>query len=239
MEVMSTTAVAPARATSGSAHPIGATLTPDGAAFSVYAKKATTVDLVLFDDVDTDVPSAVIPLEGPPNRTGPYWHAFVPGLRAGQAYGFRAHGPWAPERGLRFDAGRLLIDPYGTGVAVPAGYRRPPEGGDGRPPDGSRSLKSVLVDLASYDWQGDRPIARPLADTVIYEAHVRGFTAHPSSGVAAERRGTYAGFADRIPYLVDLGVTAVELLPVYAFDALDAPGGRPNYWGYQPVSFFA
>jgi glycogen operon protein len=239
MEVMSSSAVAPARATPGSASPIGATLSPDGAAFSVYAKRATAVELVLFDDIDEDVPSAVIPLEGRSHRTGPYWHAFVPGLRAGQAYGFRADGPWAPERGLRFDGERLLIDPYGTGLAVPAGYRRPPEGGDGRPPADGRALKSVLVDLAEYDWQGDRPIGRPLADTVIYEAHVRGFTAHPSSGVAPERRGTYAGFADKIPYLLDLGVTAVELLPVYAFDAQDAPGGRPNYWGYQPVSFFA
>ena len=196
MEVMSTTAVAPARAAPGSPSPIGGTLTPEGAAFSVYAKRATAVELVLFDDVDTDVPSAVIPLAGPAHRTGPYWHAFVPGLRAGQAYGFRAHGPWAPDRGLRFDGERLLIDPYGTGLAVPAGYRRPPEGGDGRvePNDAGagQALKSVLVDLATYDWQGDRPIGRPLADTVIYEAHVRGFTAHPSSGVAPERSSASA-----------------------------------------------
>jgi glycogen operon protein len=168
MAVMASSAVAPALATPGSASPIGATLSPDGAAFSVYAKRATAVELVLFDDIDEDVPSAVIPLEGRSHRTGPYWHAFVPGLRAGQAYGFRADGPWAPERGLRFDGERLLIDPYGTGLAVPAGYRRPPEGGDGRPPADGRALKSVLVDLAEYDWQGDRPIGRPLADTVIY-----------------------------------------------------------------------
>ncbi len=100
-------------------------------------------------------------------------------------------------------------------------------------------MKSVVVDVASYDWEGDRPLGRPFGETVIYEAHVKGFTAHPSSGVDATRRGTYAGFIERIPYLVDLGITAVELLPVFAFDAQDAPGGRPNYWGYQPVSFFA
>src|SRR5690349_20743981 len=148
MEVMSSTAVAPARATPGSASPIGATLSPEGAAFSVYAKRATAVDLVLLDDVDRDTPSAVIPLSGPSHRTGPYWHAFVPGLRAGQAYGFRAYGPWAPERGWRFDGQRTLIDPYGTGLAVPAGYRRPPEGGDGRvaadPSGAGHALKSVL-----------------------------------------------------------------------------------------------
>jgi glycogen operon protein len=100
-------------------------------------------------------------------------------------------------------------------------------------------MKSVVVDLTDYDWEGDSPIGRPLTETVVYEAHLRGFTAHPSSGVDPRRRGTYAGFIERIPYLADLGVTAVELLPVFQFDALDAPGGRPNYWGYQPVSFFA
>ena len=100
-------------------------------------------------------------------------------------------------------------------------------------------MKSVVVDVSAYDWEGDRPLERPFAETVIYEAHVKGFTAHPSSGLDDARRGTYAGFIEKIPYLVDLGITAVELLPVFAFDAEDAPGDRPNYWGYQPVSFFA
>ncbi len=208
---------------------------------SVYAKRASAVELLLFDRVDDDVPARVVDLDTDAHRTGPYWHAFVPGVRAGQVYGFRAHGPWAPERGLRFDGDRILLDPYGRGVAVPAGYRRsagsPGEHGPGD--EDARAMKSVVVDLAAYDWAGDRPLDRPFAETVIYEAHVRGFTAHPSSGVDPERRGTYAGFIEKIPYLVDLGVTAVELLPVSQFDAQDAPGGRPNYWGYQPVSFFA
>ncbi|HEY4190799.1 MAG TPA: glycogen debranching protein GlgX [Candidatus Limnocylindrales bacterium] len=214
----------------GASDPIGATLTPDGVNVSVYAKRATGVELLLFDDIETDVPSRVVDLGAAGQRTGPYRHAFLPGVRAGQAYGFRVDGPWAPGDGLRFDADAVLLDPYGRGVAVPDGYRR---GGSGA------SMKSVIVDVASYDWEGDRPIGRPFAETVIYEAHVKGFTAHPSSGVDASRRGTYAGFVERIPYLVDLGITAVELLPVFAFDAQDAPGERPNYWGYQPVSFFA
>ena len=154
----------------------------------------------------------------------------MPGIVAGQAYGFRVRGPSAPERGLRFDGDKILIDPYGRGLAVPAGYHR--EGG-------GPSMKSVVVDVSAYDWEGDRPLERPFAETVIYEAHVKGFTAHPSSGLDDARRGTYAGFIEKIPYLVDLGITAVELLPVFAFDAEDAPGDRPNYWGYQPVSFFA
>jgi glycogen operon protein len=234
-----TEAVAPAQP--GASHPIGATLTPDGVNVSVYAKRATAVELLLFNRVDDDVPARVVDLDADVHRTGPYWHAFVPGVGAGHVYGFRAHGPWAPERGLRFDGDRILLDPYGRGVAVPEGYRRSAgsEGEHGPGDEDARAMKSVVVDLAAYDWAGDRPLDRPFAETVIYEAHVRGFTAHPSSGVDPARRGTYAGFIDKIPYLVDLGITAVELLPVYQFDAQDAPGDRPNYWGYQPVSFFA
>jgi glycogen operon protein len=100
-------------------------------------------------------------------------------------------------------------------------------------------MKSVVADPTRYDWEGDRPLRRPFNQTVIYEMHVRGFTRHPSSGVVAEKRGTYAGVIEKIPYLKDLGVTAVELLPVFQFDSQDAPGERENYWGYQPVSFFA
>ncbi len=223
-----TSAFAPG--STGASHPIGATLTPDGLNVSVYAKRATGVELLLFDSVDDDVPARVVDLGGRGHRTGPYRHAFVPGIVAGQAYGFRVRGPSAPERGLRFDGDKILIDPYGRGLAVPAGYHR--EGG-------GPSMKSVVVDVSAYDWEGDRPLERPFAETVIYEAHVKGFTAHPSSGLDDARRGTYAGFIEKIPYLVDLGITAVELLPVFAFDAEDAPGDRPNYWGYQPVSFFA
>ena len=160
----------------------------------------------------------------------------VPGAGAGQHYGYRADGPWAPKDGLRFDARRVLLDPYGRGVATPAGYRRV---GADEPSAGVPPMKSVVVDLAGYDWGDDRPIGRPFQRTVIYEAHVAGFTADPSSGVAPARRGTYAGFIDKIPYLVDLGITAVELLPVFQFDRLAAPAGLVNHWGYQPVAFFA
>ena len=158
------------------------------------------------------------------------------GIGHGQLYGYRVHGPWAPHDGLRFDATKVLLDPYGRAVATPAGYRRV-EAGD--PTDGAIPMKSVVVDGSGYDWEGDQRIERPFRQTVIYEAHVAGFTADPSSGVAPGRRGTYAGFIDKIPYLVDLGITAVELLPVFAFDRLAAPTGLVNYWGYQPVAFFA
>src|SRR5262249_39584798 len=103
----------------------------------------------------------------------------------------------------------------------------------------STAMKSVVVDSADYDWEGDTPLGRPSTRTIIYEMHVGGFTRHPSSGVSAKTRGTYAGLIEKIPYLQDLGITAVELLPVFQFDSQDAPRGLSNYWGYSPVSFFA
>ena len=100
-------------------------------------------------------------------------------------------------------------------------------------------MKSVVVDVHTYDWEGDTPLQRPSSRTIVYEMHVRGFTRHPSSGVAEQTRGTFAGLIEKIPYLQQLGITAVELLPVFQFDAQDAPPGKVNYWGYAPVSFFA
>ncbi len=171
------------------------------------------------------------------HRTYHYWHVFVPGVGAGQIYGFRAHGPDDPARGLRFDAGKLLLDPYARCVAVPAGYDRAAAKAPGD--NAAVAMRSVVADPRGYDWEGDEPLRRPFSQTVIYEMHLAGFTRHPSSGVAPERRGTYAGLVDKIPYLQELGVTAVELLPIFQFDPHDAPLGRLNYWGYAPVSFFA
>ena len=182
-------------------------------------------------------PAKVIALDANRHRTYHYWHVFVPGLEPGQMYAYRAHGPFAPERGLRFDAEKVLLDPYGLAVAVPEAYDRDAAS---RPGDNAAvAMKSVVADPGRYDWEGDLPLKRPFAETVIYELHVRGFTRHPSSGVASAKRGTYAGLIEKIPYLKDLGITAVELLPVFQFDPQDAPQGRVNYWGYQPVSFFA
>jgi glycogen operon protein len=203
----------------------------------VYSQRATGVDLLLFDDASADVPAEVVELSRSINRTGGYWHGFVAGVGAGQIYAYRARGPWRPEEGIRFDERHVLLDPYGRGVAVPDTYRRdvlPTRVGYA-----GRAMKSMVVEMSGYDWEGDRPLNRPLHDTVVYEAHVRGFTANPNSGVAEGRRGTYAGFIERIPYLVNLGVSAIELLPVFQFDPLAAPLGRTNYWGYQPVSYFA
>ena len=225
----------------GQSYPLGASLGPGGVNFSVYSRNATGLDLLLFDAVDDLAPSRVVSLDPRGDRTADYWHVFVPGLRPGQLYAFRATGPWAPEAGQRFDASAVLLDPHGRAVAVPAAYRRRASGppGSGATDDPLPAMKSAVADLAAYDWEGDRPIGRPFRETVIYEAHLRGFTADASSGVESERRGTYAGFIEKIPYLQALGVTAVELLPVFQFDRLAAPAGRTNHWGYQPISFFA
>lgn len=212
-------------------------MSPAGVNFSIYSKNSTLVELLLFDHVDDRKPAAAIPLDPWRNRTYHYWHAFVPGLLAGQLYGYRAHGPFEPQRGLRFDPQKVLLDPYGRAVAVPRQYDRVMAS---QPGDNCGSaMKSVVVDAATYDWEGDAPLTRPSARTIVYELHVRGFTRHSSSGVVEQARGTYAGLIEKIPYLGELGITAVELLPVFQFDAQDCPPGRINYWGYAPVSFFA
>src|SRR5262245_33212914 len=221
----------------GRAAPLGATLCGDGVNFSVFSKNATRIELLLFDDAAATSASRVIALEAPTHRTYHYWHTSVPGVAPGQVYAYRAHGPFLPRRGFRFDSEKILLDPYGLAVAVPDRFDRHAAA---RPGDNtSVAMKSVVADPGQYDWEGDGPLKRPFAEAVIYELHVRGFTRHPNSGVACEKRGTYAGLIEKIPYLKDLGVTVVELLPVFQFDPQSAPAGVVNYWGYQPVSFFA
>src|SRR5690242_1655724 len=222
---------------SGRSFPLGATVVEGGVNFCVFSRKARAVDLVLFDDACDAEPARVIRLDVPTHRSYHYWHAFVPGVRAGQVYAYRAVGPVDPARGLRFDPAKVLLDPYGRAVVVPDGYDRLAASRSG---DNTKAaMRSVVVDPDVYDWEGDAPLRRPFATTVIYEMHVAGFTRHPSSGVAAELRGTYAGMIQKIPYLRDLGITAVELLPIFQFDRQDCPVGLVNYWGYSPVSFFA
>src|SRR6266849_6597579 len=232
-------AVCPAAAVSntGRSFPLGADVLGDGVNFSVYSRQASRVDLLLFDDAAATHPARVIELDARTHRTYHYLHVSVPGIRPGQIYAYRAHGRFDPERGLRFDSTKALLDPYGRAVVVPDGYSRHTSSQYGE--TNTIAMKSVVVDPDVYDWEGDVPLRRPFITTVIYEMHVAGFTRHPSSGVAAERRGTYAGMIEKIPSLQDLGITAVELLPVFQFDKQDCPPGLVNYWGYSPVSFFA
>jgi glycogen operon protein len=223
--------------TKGWSSPLGVSLSSEGANFSVYSKHATGIELLLFDRADDARPSRAISIDPMSNRTYHYWHVYVPGVKVGQIYGYRASGAFDPSIGMRFDDHKLLLDPYGLAVVVPKNYSR--DAARQKGDNAEIAMKSVVADPSVYDWEGDRPLRRPSSRTIIYEMHVRGFTRHASSGIAENKRGTFAGLVEKIPYLRELGVTAVELMPVFQFDAYDAPPGLVNYWGYAPVSFFA
>lgn len=213
----------------GFSAPLGPSCHPGAVNFSLHARDCDRVELCLFDAVDDPQPAAVVVFTGEDHCSGSYWHGLLQGVAPGQLYGYR----------LPADPDCLLLDPYAPALAVPRGYSRP-RGQRQDPHDGwAAAMKSVVADLSQYDWEGDRPLARPARETVIYELHVRGFTVDPSSGVVPERAGTYAGLIDAIPHLQHLGVTAVELLPVFAFDPQAAPAGLVNHWGYQPISVLA
>jgi len=224
-------------ARAGDSAPLGATPTASGVNFSLFSRHASGVELLLFEREDDTRPSRVIHLDPVANRTYHYWHVFVPDLLPGQLYAYRVHGPFEPWGGLRFDPLKVLLDPYGRGVTVPERYSR--ELARSREDNVATAMKSVVIDPHAYDWEGDTPLRQPSGRTIVYEMHVRGFTRHSSSGLPEGKRGTYAGLIEKIPYLQELGITAVELLPVFQFDVQDCPPGLVNYWGYAPVSFFS
>ncbi len=206
--------------------PLGPVLAPAGTQFALFSRHATQVSLVLFDGERDTTPRVEIPLDPARNRTGDVWHVFVEGIGAGQLYLYRVDGPWDPERGHRFNANILLLDPYAKATA--GEFPNP---------------KGVVVD-DDFDWEGDRPLNYPLRFSVIYETHVRGLTIDPSAKV--RHPGTYRGVIEKIPYLKSLGITALELLPVQEFDERELKTVNPlsgerltNYWGYSTVSFFA
>ena len=219
--------------------PYGATAGREGVNFSVFSRHATGVTLVLFVAGDPE-PVLELPLDPRYNKTGDVWHVLVCGLDPGAEYGFRAESEAKPgSTTLRFDPRRILIDPHSKSVA---GLERWGEAA-GTPKGRLERLRSRVID-DEFDWGHEHPLAVPLADSVIYELHVRGFTRHPSARVV--HPGTFLGLTEKIPYLKELGVTAVELMPVTEFEECDNPrldllSSRPlvNFWGYQPVSFFA
>jgi len=223
--------------TIGRSCPLGATVIDGGVNFSLFSRTAAAVELLFFDRGDDATPCRVVRIDPATNRTYHYWHVFLPDASPGQIYGYRVEGPSISASGLRFDRAKVLLDPYARGVVIPRNYD--PETVRQEGDNAATAMKGVVVDPAAYDWEGDLPLGRPSSRTIIYELHVRGFTRHPSSGVGEKSRGTFAGLIEKIPYLRELGITAVELLPVFAFDARACPPGLVNYWGYQPVSFFA
>lgn len=225
----------------GYPRPLGATVTPDGVNFALYSRNATRVQLLLFEYAYSEKPYWTYTLDPEHHRTYDYWHVYIQGVRSGQFYGYRVDGPWDPRAGHRFNFNKALVDPYALGYVLDY-YSRLEACHKGD--NAATAPKGVIIDLRDYDWEGDQPLNRPFNETIIYEMHVRGFTRDRTSGV--KYPGTYHGVIEKIPYLVDLGITAVELLPVHEFDQTDVINFQPltgtplvNYWGYSTVGFFA
>lgn len=221
----------------GESFPLGATVYPSGVNFCVFSQNASAIELLLFDSARAAKPTYVIKLDPSRNKTHHYWHVFIPELNAGQIYAYRAYGKFAPETGNRFDKTKVLLDPYAKAIVGEEVYDRTAASTRGN--NCAQALKGVVIDPHTYDWEGDRHPRTPYSSSVIYEMHVGGFTRNPNSGVAPSKRGTYAGLIEKIPYLKELGITAVELLPVHHFDPQDVRPGLKNYWGYSTIGFFA
>ena len=226
----------------GSPTPLGATMLPDGINFAIFSRHAARVSLVLFKS-GSGPKVAEIEFDPGINRTGEIWHIQVQGLDPALRYGFRIEGPHDPYAGHRYSADQLVLDPYARALTGGSDWGEVYIRSGPSTPE-SRFLRRCCIVHDQFDWKGDRPLKTPLKDTIIYELHPRGFTCHPSSGVF--HPGTYQGIVDKIPYLVDLGITAVELLPVTEFNEsentnVDPESGQrlKNFWGYSPLGFFA
>ena len=232
----------------GYPYPLGATWMGNGVNFGLFSEAATSVDLCLFDSIDARQENVRIPVT---EHTDQVWHVFLPDVRPGQLYGFRVSGPYDPERGLRFNSSKLLLDPYAKAIAGEVNWSDEMFGYvvGGEDEDLTQDFrddawgvpKSVVIDN-TFDWHGDKKLGVPLHNSVIYEVHVKSFT-KLCPDVPEELRGTYAGLgsAAAIDYLKKLGVTAVELLPVQAHidDKVLIDRGLTNYWGYNTIGFFA
>jgi glycogen operon protein len=228
------------RTSRGVCRPFGALPRDGGVNFAVFSRHAQAVSLVLFRE-GRDEPIAEIALDPVHNKTGDVWHVFVHGLPTDTLYGYRISGSGAAKAGHRASSSLIVLDPYARAISGNARWGQPdvPHGAT----NGRLTRRGRIV-AEEFDWEGDRPPATPLAQTIIYETHVRGFTRHPSSAVA--HPSTYLGLVEKIPYLKSLGVTAVQLMPVMEFDELEHARRNPltgelllNYWGYSPLSFFA
>ncbi|HVV45359.1 MAG TPA: alpha-amylase family glycosyl hydrolase, partial [Bryobacteraceae bacterium] len=231
----------------GKPYPQGATWDGIGCNFSIYSESATGVELCLFDETGENI-RLTVPIR---EYSGHVWHCYIPGIKLGQLYGYRIYGPYEPEKGHRHNPSKLLIDPYAKSLTKQIDWSGPLFGyTPGNPEedlvpnreDNAHWMPKCVVTTNTFDWENDRPPLRPLHNTVIYEVHVKGMTARAPS-VPEEIRGTYAGLAypTTIEYLKNLGVTAVELMPVHAFvdDKHLVEKGLRNYWGYNSINFFA
>jgi glycogen operon protein len=238
----------------GKALPLGSTLTESGVNFALFSRHATAVTLIIFESAEKGSPRRDILLDKDKNKTGDIWHCHIRDLRAGTIYLYRVDGPYLPEKGLRFNANKTLLDPYAKALTdlsiwdfkTCLGYDPDDASGDlsySNIDDAGAQPRCIVVDNA-FDWQGDTPLNYPLRFSVLYETHVRGLTAHPQSGV--EHPGTYRGVTEKIPFFKDLGVTSLEFLPIQEFNEKELFNVNPrtgkrlvNYWGYSTAAFFA
>ncbi|NQT60771.1 MAG: glycogen debranching protein GlgX [Bacteroidetes bacterium] len=234
--------------------PFGATLLNNGVNFAVFSRNATSVTLLLFEKAENNIPFAELVLDPIQNKTGDVWHIRVEGIEEGTSYLYRVDGPYEPEKGHRFNRYKVLLDPFAK--ALTASYiwdLSKSRGYDWNSPnkdlsfseyDDIKNMPKSIVISDDFDWQGDRPLNFPLRHSIIYEIHVCGLTRHNSSGV--KHPGTFKGVIEMIPYFKELGITSLELLPIFEFDLYSSKRINPltgelleNYWGYDPISFFA
>jgi len=239
---------------SGVPLPLGAHPRGNGVNFAIFSRHATGVRLDLFAHPEDAMPGRSIILDAARNKTGDIWHVWVEGIGPGQLYGFRIAGPYAPHDGHRFNPNKLVVDPYATAIVSRPGcdFR----GAIAYDPDSAQkdlsfseiddaaTAPKCIVTHEDFDWQGDQPRRHPWTSTVIYELHVRGYTIDPSAGVRFP--GTYRGLIEKIQHLKDLGITAVELMPVQEFNEHEVLRADPgtaerlkNFWGYDPLGFLA
>ncbi len=234
--------------------PMGAHPSGSGVNFALFSRHATRVRLELFDHPRDAAPTRAIDFDPARNRTGDVWHVWIEGIQPGQLYAYRVDGPYQPDSGHRFNFNKLLLDPFATAISpLPQWDFTPARGFDPASTDtdltrstedDAGAMPKCVFTHDQFHWQDDLPPRLPWSKTLIVEIHVRGFTIHPNAGVA--HPGTYRGLMEKIPYLKELGVTAVELMPVYEFNEHQQLGSNPqtgkplaNYWGYDPVSFLA
>ncbi|MDR1251269.1 MAG: glycogen debranching protein GlgX [Treponema sp.] len=239
----------------GKALPLGASLSEGGVNFSLFSRHATSVTLILFESSVPDSPWVEIPLDKRGNQTGDIWHCLVRNIKAGSSYLYRVEGPYIPEKGLRFNPNKTLLDPYAKALTDLSkwdfcknmGFDSSESAGDlsySYTDDIVDQPRCIVIDDDDFDWQDDVPLNYPLRFSVLYETHVKGLTAHPDSGV--QHPGTYQGVIEKIPFFKDLGVTSLEFLPIQEFNEREFIRSHPrtgeiltNYWGYSTAAFFA
>jgi glycogen operon protein len=220
----------------GWSQPLGATVYEDGVNFSIFSEKAAAIELLIFESHDLKQPTQIFALDKLNNNTFNFWHIFIEGLKPGWFYAYRVDGPQNIQEGLKFNRNKILIDPYSKAINDKLWSKQTAiDDSDNL----DTSLRSMILNNKTYDWEGDHPLKKPENESIIYEMHVGSFTKSPTAG--NKYPGKFKGVIEKIPYLKDLGITAVELLPIFKFDSKDPfpHNGLKNYWGYGTIAFFS